>query len=126
MAIAPGFYFREHYFILLLPPTSMLIAIAVTSGAPHLGRWSFVPVVIFALAIITSLARQWDTFIVIDTDRITKLLYNVNPFVEAVEIGNYLQEHTAPDDRIAILGSEPEIFSTPGAGRRPDTSTPTR
>ncbi len=110
LAITPGLYFREHYFIVLLPPASMLIAIAVTSGAKRLGRWSFIPAALFALAVITSLMRMWGTFFVIEPDRITKLLYNVNPFVEAVEVGNYLQEHTAPSDRIAILGSEPEIF----------------
>ena len=33
-----------------------------------------------------------------------------NPFVEAPAIGSYLHEHTSASDRIAILGSEPEIY----------------
>jgi hypothetical protein len=37
-------------------------------------------------------------------------VYQSNPFIEAVEIGKYLREHTTPSDRIAVVGSEPEIY----------------
>jgi hypothetical protein len=37
-------------------------------------------------------------------------VYERNPFVEAIEIGRYLQARSGPEDRIAVLGSEPEIF----------------
>jgi len=110
IAIAPGFYFREHYFIVLLPPAAMLIGIAVVDGARRLGQWSFVSPAIFAVAVITSMMRMWGMFFVLDTDRITKFIFPANPFLEAVEVAHYLQDHTTPSDRIAILGSEPEIF----------------
>ena len=37
-------------------------------------------------------------------------LYAPNPFPEAPKIGEYIKAHTSPDARIAVLGSEPEIF----------------
>ena len=36
--------------------------------------------------------------------------YMSNPFVECPLIADYLKKHTAADDTIAVLGSEPEIF----------------
>src|SRR5207302_8286886 len=39
-----------------------------------------------------------------------RLIYPDNPFAEAVKIAAYLREHTNPDDPIAVLGSEPEIY----------------
>ena len=33
-----------------------------------------------------------------------------NPFVECPVIAEYLKKNTGPDDTIAVLGSEPEIF----------------
>jgi hypothetical protein len=36
--------------------------------------------------------------------------YGRNPFHESPTIAAYLQEHTEPQDRIAVLGSEPQIF----------------
>jgi hypothetical protein len=37
-------------------------------------------------------------------------IYNGNPFLECPQIAEYLKENTKPDDTIAVLGSEPEIF----------------
>jgi hypothetical protein len=34
----------------------------------------------------------------------------LEPFPEAIEIGRYLEAHSEPGDRIAVLGAEPEIF----------------
>jgi hypothetical protein len=47
------------------------------------------------------------------------LTYVSNPFLEAPIIAEYLKTHTEPDDTIAVLGSEPEIFFD--AGRRSAT-----
>jgi hypothetical protein len=41
---------------------------------------------------------------------VSRSVYQSNPFIEAAEIGRYLREHTTPDDRIAVIGSEPEIY----------------
>jgi hypothetical protein len=107
VAIAPGFYFREHYFIVLLPVASVLSGVAVV-WSRRFGR--FVPAAALAMAIITSLMRMWGTFFVLEPDRVSKFLFARNPFVEAVQVATYLRDHTTPSDRIAILGSEPEIL----------------
>ena len=36
--------------------------------------------------------------------------YGRNPFPESVRIADYVREHTGPDDTIAVLGSEPQIY----------------
>lgn len=41
---------------------------------------------------------------------ISRSVYYQNPFVEAPEIARYLRERTTPEDRIAVVGSEPEIY----------------
>jgi hypothetical protein len=40
----------------------------------------------------------------------SRLIYDGSPFPEAIRIAEYLREHTTPDDKIAVLGSEPEIY----------------
>lgn len=40
----------------------------------------------------------------------SRQIYWPNPFVESVLVGDYLQRHSMPGDRIAVLGSEPQIF----------------
>ena len=39
-----------------------------------------------------------------------KSLYRTNPTVEAVDIARYIKKNSSPEDKIAILGSEPEIL----------------
>jgi hypothetical protein len=43
-------------------------------------------------------------------DQVSRALYGANPFPESPPIARYLATHTAPDDRIAILGSEPQLL----------------
>jgi hypothetical protein len=37
-------------------------------------------------------------------------IYGLNPFVECPIVARYLEQHTSPDQTIAVLGSEPELF----------------
>ena len=34
----------------------------------------------------------------------------MNPFPESLEVGKYIRDHSEEKDRIAVLGSEPEIY----------------
>jgi hypothetical protein len=116
VAVLPGLYFRPHYFIVLLPAAAMLIGIAVT-GAQRLiasrtqsGALRVIPAAIFAIAILVTIGQQSDRWFSLSGNAMSRMVYDLNPFPEAPEIAKYLAEHTAPDDRIAILGSEPEIY----------------
>jgi hypothetical protein len=43
--------------------------------------------------------------------QVSKLVYGDNPFAESsLGIAHYIQANSTPEDRIAILGSEPQIF----------------
>jgi len=37
-------------------------------------------------------------------------MYGVNPFPESIEIAEYIKNHSTKDDKIAVLGSEPQIY----------------
>lgn len=42
--------------------------------------------------------------------QIARALYGRNPFPESVEIARYIRERTSREDRIAVVGSEPQIY----------------
>jgi hypothetical protein len=44
----------------------------------------------------------------------------VNPFPEAEVVSDYIRTHSSPGDRVAVLGSEPEIYFL--SGRRSATA----
>ena len=37
-------------------------------------------------------------------------IYYGNPFIEVLGVARYIREHTVADTRIAVFGSEPEIY----------------
>jgi len=115
-AVCPGLYFRQHYFILLLPAVAILIAVAVTS-AIHLlttkftSRWLHVlPLIVFAAAWGLAIHRNAQFYFKLTPIQAADLFYSPNPFTEAVRVAEYLREHTAPADTIMVFGSEPEIY----------------
>ena len=113
LAVCPGFYFRPHYFILALPAVSLLVGIAASQGGlPSRKLWPlrFVFLLVFAAAITWPLIAERDFFFMLSPDAASRLANGPNPFPESVRIGNYLREHTGPNDTIAVLGSEPQIY----------------
>jgi hypothetical protein len=114
VAVWPGW--RGHYFIQLLPAAGLLAAGAFHAMASRLARSNFslppmaLPVLIFAVAAASLLIQSSDIFFLLGPVQACRVVYGTNPFPEAVEIGRYLASHSAPDARIVVLGSEPQIY----------------
>jgi hypothetical protein len=108
MAFTAGFYFSRHYFIMLLPVVSLLIAIAARRLALAMGE--VIPAGCFALACACFIFAQRGIWLEQTPEAASHSLYGGNPFPEAAFIGQYIQAHSSAGDTIAVLGSEPEIF----------------
>jgi len=115
LAVCPGGYFRGHYFIQLLPAAGLLAAAAFHVVSGFLARRAFsvpmvLPFLVFAVAGVSVLIQWNDIYFRLTPVQASRAIYGTSPFPEAVEIGRYLASHTAPDARIAVIGSEPEIY----------------
>ncbi|MGO8794940.1 MAG: ArnT family glycosyltransferase [Candidatus Sulfotelmatobacter sp.] len=116
LAVCPGLFFREHYFILMLAAVALLAGIAVHSATQILvrtGRGSAlraVPLLLFSAAFGYSLVQERVSLFVMDPLQACQEMYDDNPFPEAIVIAHYLEAHTSPSDQLAVLGSEPEIY----------------
>lgn len=115
-AVCPGFYFRQHYFILVLPAVCLFIGIAVSSAAQELSQHlpspaaTAIPLLILLSALALSVAGQSDIFFRFSPLTACRAVYGNNPFPEAQVISEYLNQHSSPNARIAVIGSEPEVY----------------
>jgi hypothetical protein len=117
-AVCSGFYFRWHYFILILPAIALLggaacaaigdFLAAAINGTESLRRLT--PVVLIMAAAGYGLYQEGSFFFELTPLETSIATYGTTPFPAALEIGRYLKEHTTGADRIAVLGSEPEIY----------------
>lgn len=114
LSICPGFYFREHYFILLLPAVAVAIGLAVSSASQWIAaktpRFFFIPILLFLMACGHSVYTQRDLLLFLPPQEACRAVYGANPFPEALKIAEYIEQHASKDATIAVLGSEPEIF----------------
>jgi len=116
LAVTPGLYFRPHYFLLLLPALSLLTGVAVAAATDSLLEASrnrvllLIPVAVFAFSFTYSVVRESTLFFKLDPITACRTIYGLNPFPEAVRIGEYLRGQMTPGATLAVLGSEPEIY----------------
>jgi 4-amino-4-deoxy-L-arabinose transferase-like glycosyltransferase len=115
LAITPGYWFREHYFLLVLPAVALLAAVGVWSLANllhyvKLDRFiSATLVCLFLFALGSAIFSQRQYLFFLNPLQISRQTYGLNPFIESLKIAEYLKEHTNPNDRVVIIGSEPQI-----------------
>ena len=106
LATCPGLYFREHYFVLMLPVIALLAGSVVREKRD---KWRSVSVALFSAAVVLSVAQQGDFLFLMTPVEASRGMYGDSPFAEAVQIGDYIRTHSGSDVKIAVLGSEPEI-----------------
>lgn len=110
LAICPGLYFRYHYFVLMLPAIALLAGAAVGTLGKLWARGSWFVFGAYGTLLMLLVVQQRNYLFQVSPLKITRVLYAASPFPEAIQIADYIRAHSAKDSRIAILGSEPEIF----------------
>ncbi len=102
VAVSIGLYFRPHYFVLAIPPLAIAGAVCGTRGR-----------LTAALAAAVLLASIYDDrgALFFKTDNaVNKELFHQETFIESVKVAELLKRITRDDERILIIGNEPEIL----------------
>ena len=116
LTICPGFFFWEHYFVTLLPAIALLVGVAVSAAMQFLAQKKMhtllksLPVLVIAVTLIFPTIKLNSFFFRAEPVEACRMMYGNNPFPESVEIADYIKRHSSRDDKIAIIGSEPQIY----------------
>ena len=124
LGFAAGLHFRPQYCLLLLVPLAIMAAIGLDAlrrlMPPHPnGLRTAVLVVLMIAALAQPIYASRDVLFQLEPEQISRLIYGRNPFPESLPIARYIREHSQPRDRVAVVGSEPQIYFY--AGRRSAT-----
>ena len=102
----PG-YTYPHYFVQLAPSVAMAGGYAFSL---LLERRRAVILVCGLLVLAISIGANRQYFLESDPNTISRYYFGDNPFPEAKAIADFIAVATSADDRVLILGSEPEIL----------------
>ena len=115
-SVSSGFYFRQHYFIVILPVVGLLTGIFIeflikqVRERMNILKSSGIPLLVLSAFFLITIYINRSYFFIYSPKTICSIAYWGNPFNEAQEISKYIKDNTKDSDKIAILGSEPEIY----------------
>jgi tetratricopeptide (TPR) repeat protein len=112
LGTTPALHFREHYFVLALPAFALVLGLGVACLQTPLAPWwkPWMPLALLALALAASVGGQRRFFFQLTPAQFCQSIYRKNPFAESQVIAQYVREHSPPEARIAVVGSEPELY----------------
>jgi 4-amino-4-deoxy-L-arabinose transferase-like glycosyltransferase len=116
-SISVGFYFREHYFIQLLPVLAILVAVAVSRSLQLLQRDQSIElflalgvVVVSGVAVGAVLIGNGAIWFTHAPRKTVETIYRTTLFGDTRDVAEFIRANTSPTDRIAVIGSEPQIY----------------
>jgi hypothetical protein len=137
LCVCPGFFFRQHYFIAWLPAASIFAGAACSqliwfaarrqdarkSSANHRENktppaaasetfnpllYAMVLLLVVGFGIVLVEGKEY--FFFLPPKVLCRTIYFPNPFVESQEIADYIRNHSTPEQTIAVVGSEPQLY----------------
>ena len=127
-SVSAGLAFRPHYFITMLPVMSLLSGVAVSrawellqkssAGKAHRGAQgiaalgapaSGVVIAVFCLGVGAAIVGHSSVWFAAP-DKAEWNVYGTTCFTESAAVADYIKSQTSKDARIAVVGSEPEIY----------------
>ncbi len=112
LGVCPGFVFRPHYFLVLVPAVSLLAGVGAAALGQLCRRFASPPLLAALIALIVlfvDAGKQFSYLFQQSPEEIVHQTYSGH-FNDMKELAPYIRDHSLPDDRIAVLGSEPEIY----------------
>jgi len=112
-----GFNFREHYLIQLLPVLALLIGVAVSRSLKLLRGDQSIELLLALAVLVVSLVAAGTVLIgnsavwfTLSSRRAVEEIYGSTVFSDARDVAEYLKANSGPAARLAVIGSEPEIY----------------
>ncbi len=114
LVVSPGFYFREHYFVAIFPALAMVASPVfdyIQSKCNSKGAGIYGSVFVLSILLFVSFAVEAPYYFGMSPEKVVERTYGkLNIFTTSKQISEYIKSNTRPEDKIQVLGSEPQIY----------------
>jgi hypothetical protein len=115
--VVPGFYFRPHYFITLLPAVALVGGAVVSRSIRVLRRhrtlelFTSLPLIaLFSIGCVVQFTGDGPIWFSLSPREAVQSIYATTLFDDARQAGEFVRTNYPASAKMAILGSEPEIY----------------
>jgi hypothetical protein len=109
LAVTLDFYFRSHYFLIAVPALALLGGAAVSGICQWRAGNKYMPG-IYVLMVVLTVATCAEPWFFMPKFKLARELYGYDPLPEAEVVAKFIQNNSPSSARVAVLGSEPEIY----------------
>lgn len=115
LAIMPGFYFRPHYFVFLLPAVALWVGVMVVWLSSVFEKMripaaAYVGSFVVSGSLLISLLLSFTRLLTTTPDQLNRQVYGTGLFSIIQTIAYYCEQRTQPNDRIGMFANEPELY----------------
>jgi hypothetical protein len=113
LAVSVGGYFREHYFIQIIPTVALLAGLGTTLIAPPQSTrklWQALPYVLCGVVALIMINETLWYYRPGSGDEKCREIYGNSPFADSPEIARFIAANSTPEDSVLVMGSEPQIL----------------
>jgi hypothetical protein len=116
LTVLPGFYFRNHYFLLTLPAVALFAGCAasgiVRSQQQKADQTQLqnLLLLVYAVFLSATVFINCDVWISLTPAQAAREVYGSNPFSEAQTVAGFIRSNSVSTATVAVIGSEPEIY----------------
>ncbi len=114
-AVAAGWRFTGHYWLMWMPFFAIAMGAATAIMQTILTRYvkhfsAELSLILLVLPLIYHISTSSAYYFTPDFDRTLQFTYGINPFVETKKVGDWLAQKTLKGDKLALIGSEPQLY----------------
>jgi hypothetical protein len=103
--------FRDHDFLLGLPAVSLLVGVGVSMARRLRGQGGLSwPAWIYAFTLSAAAYAHRDIWLEATPMQAARSLHPGDPLIESEPLADYIRSSSTPQARVAVLGSEPQIY----------------
>jgi hypothetical protein len=109
LAVSLDFYFRPHYFLIAAPALALLAGAAVSGVCQWRTGEKYMPG-IYVFMVVLTIATCAEPWFFMPKFKLAREVYGFDPLPEAEVVAKFIRDNSPPAARVAVLGSEPEIY----------------
>lgn len=112
LGILPGWVFRYHYFVVLLPAFALVLGLGIEQLKACFSkrRLSWLPPVLLLIVLAETVYEQRQPFFQLTPRQVNRLIYQDDPFLESLPVAEFIRDHSKADAKVAVIGSEPQLY----------------
>ncbi|PKP22344.1 MAG: hypothetical protein CVU05_04320 [Bacteroidetes bacterium HGW-Bacteroidetes-21] len=115
LTVVPGYYFRNHYFIVFLPVVAAFAGYSIFWVREKLSKMmgnlgGILGLAVLFLVFLFPVQSRSKLYFSMRPEKISREIYRGNPFADSKQVADFIKRQAKDNDQLAVFGSEAQMY----------------